>query len=233
MGPALLVVLDMLDPVERLAFVLHDLFGVPFEEIAPIADRSPAGARQIASRARRRIQGADRLPDADLRRQREIVYAFMATSREGDFDASLAVLDPDVVLRADSVILPAGRPPEIRGARQWPEVLSRTPPVIAWPRGPGQRHRGSHRRAARTSVRGTQLDLQRREDLRDRCDRRSGPPGEPGSGGARRLSRYGPPLAAALRLSVQNAISAVQRSANDLSPNISSSVDGARFRHHR
>jgi RNA polymerase sigma-70 factor (ECF subfamily) len=99
-GLALLVVLDMLPPAERLSFVLHDMFAVPFDEIAPIVDRSPAAARQLASRARRRVQGAA-VPDADLGRQREVVDAFFAAAHDGDFDALVAVLDPDVVLRSD------------------------------------------------------------------------------------------------------------------------------------
>src|ERR687887_2565849 len=94
-GLALLVVLEALAPAERVAFVLHDVFGVPFEEIAPIVDRSPTAARQLASRARRRVQGARTVPDADLTRQREVVDAFLAASREGDFEELLAVLDPD------------------------------------------------------------------------------------------------------------------------------------------
>ncbi len=114
-GLALLVVLDTLDPAERLAFVLHDIFAVPFDEIAPIVDRSPDAARQLASRARRRVQGERAVPDADLARQREVVDAFMAAARAGDFDALVAVLDPDVVLRADAGALsPASR--VIRGA---------------------------------------------------------------------------------------------------------------------
>jgi len=100
-GLALLVVLDALAPAERLAFVLHDMFAVPFDEIAPIVERSPAATRQLASRARRRVQGATPFPDADLSNQREVVDAFLAASREGDFEALIAVLDPDVVLRAD------------------------------------------------------------------------------------------------------------------------------------
>ena len=86
-GLALLVVLETLAPAERLAFVLHDIFAVPFDEIAPIVDRSPAAARQLASRARRRVQGADPVPEADLARQREVVDAFLAASRDGDFAA--------------------------------------------------------------------------------------------------------------------------------------------------
>jgi RNA polymerase sigma factor (sigma-70 family) len=100
-GLALLVVLDTLPPAERLAFVLHDMFAVPFEEIAPIVERSPDATRQLASRARRRVQSAP-VPDTDVVRQRTVVDAFLAASREGDFDALLAVLDPDVVLRADA-----------------------------------------------------------------------------------------------------------------------------------
>ena len=100
-GLALIVVLETLNPAERLAFVLHDMFGVPFDEIAPIVDRSPAAARQLASRARRRVRAENPLPDADLDAQREVVDAFLAAAREGDFERLLAVLDPSVVLRAD------------------------------------------------------------------------------------------------------------------------------------
>jgi RNA polymerase sigma-70 factor (ECF subfamily) len=100
-GLALLVVLETLSPAERLAFVLHDMFAVPFDEIAQIVDRSPAAARQLAHRARRRVQGERAVPDAPLDRQREVVDAFLAAAREGDFEALLQVLDPDVVLRHD------------------------------------------------------------------------------------------------------------------------------------
>ncbi|GAA2706841.1 MULTISPECIES: sigma-70 family RNA polymerase sigma factor [Streptomyces] len=117
-GLALLVVLDTLAPAERLAFVLHDMFGVPFEEIAPVVERTPAAARQLASRARRRVRGAAPTPDADLVLQREVVDAFLAASRDGDFDALLTVLDPDVVLRADAgaVAVGAGASKLVRGA---------------------------------------------------------------------------------------------------------------------
>jgi RNA polymerase sigma-70 factor (ECF subfamily) len=115
-GLALLVVLEMLPPPERLAFVLHDMFAVPFDEIAPIVGRSSDAARQLASRARRRVQGADTVIDADLRVQREVVDAFLAAARSGNFDALLAVLDPDVVLRSDPAALRPGVPAEIRGA---------------------------------------------------------------------------------------------------------------------
>lgn len=114
-GLALLVVLEKLDPAERVAFVLHDMFGLPFEEIAPIVDRSPAAARQLASRARRRVQGAE-APDTDLDRQREIVDAFLAASRGGDLQALLALLDPNVVFRADRTAVQMGGTAEIRGA---------------------------------------------------------------------------------------------------------------------
>jgi RNA polymerase sigma factor (sigma-70 family) len=105
-GLALLVVLETLAPAERLAFVLHDMFAVPFEEIASIVGRSPAAARQLASRARRRVQGAAPVPDPDVTRQREVVDAFFAAARGGDFEALVAVLDPDVVLRSDRGALP-------------------------------------------------------------------------------------------------------------------------------
>jgi RNA polymerase sigma-70 factor (ECF subfamily) len=116
-GLALLVVLETLSPAERLAFVLHDTFGMPFGEIAPIVDRSEAATRQLASRARRRVRGTTAPPDADPARQREVVGAFLSASREGDFGALLAVLDPDVVLRADTGAVPRDAPTEFRGAR--------------------------------------------------------------------------------------------------------------------
>jgi len=116
-GLALLVVLDTLSPTERLAFVLHDVFAVPFKEIARILDRSPAAAKQLASRARRRLGGAAPAPGADLARQREIVDAFLAAAREGDFGALLAVLDPDVVLRADAGAGPMGPSRLVHGSR--------------------------------------------------------------------------------------------------------------------
>jgi RNA polymerase sigma-70 factor (ECF subfamily) len=116
LGLALLVVLETLSPAERLAFVLHDMFAVPFDEIAGIVDRSPDAARQLASRARRRVRGAAPDPDADVDAQREVVDAFLAAARDGDFDALVAVLDPDIVLRADSGPVPAGVAHEVRGA---------------------------------------------------------------------------------------------------------------------
>src|ERR1700746_507514 len=117
-GLALLVVLDTLTPAERLAFVLHDMFAMPFEEIAPIVERTPAATRQLASRARRRVQGADTITDTDLTRRREIVQAFLAASRNGDLGALVAALDPDVVLRADQTVVRIGAEAEVRGARE-------------------------------------------------------------------------------------------------------------------
>ena len=114
-GLALLVVLDTLGPAERLAFVLHDMFGVPFDEIAGMVDRSPAAARQLASRARRRVQGAAPVPDGDLAAQRRVVDAFFAAARDGDFDALVAVLHPDVVSRGDRG---PGASAVARGARE-------------------------------------------------------------------------------------------------------------------
>src|SRR5215468_4601434 len=115
-GLALLVVLDTLTPAERLAFVLHDMFAMPFTEVAAVLERSPAATRQLASRARRRVQGADTAPDADLTRRREVIQAFLAASRNGDLGALVAVLDPDVVVRADHAVVRTGAEPEVRGA---------------------------------------------------------------------------------------------------------------------
>jgi RNA polymerase sigma factor (sigma-70 family) len=117
-GLALLVVLEMLSPAERLAFVLHDMFAVPFEQIAPIVERTPEAARQLASRARRRVRGSTPVGDADPEQQREVVEAFLAAAREGNFDALVALLDPDVVLRADSGPGVPGATIEVRGAAE-------------------------------------------------------------------------------------------------------------------
>src|SRR5262245_50793943 len=113
-GLALLVVLETLAPAERVAFVLHDMFDLAFDEIGPVVGRSPTAARQLASRARRRVHGGAPAANADLSRQRDVVEAFLAASRAGDFDALLAVLDPEVVLSADRSAVPAGAPREFR-----------------------------------------------------------------------------------------------------------------------
>lgn len=115
-GLAMLVVLETLTPAERVAFVLHDMFDLPFDQIAPVVGRSPAAARQLASRARRQVRGVKTHPGADLSRRREVVEAFLAASRGGDMQALLAVLDPDVVFRADAAAMKLGSPAEIRGA---------------------------------------------------------------------------------------------------------------------
>ncbi|WP_151475798.1 sigma-70 family RNA polymerase sigma factor [Streptomyces albicerus] len=115
-GVAMLVVLDTLSPAERLAFVLHDMFAVPFDEIGPMLERSPAAVRQLASRARRRVKGASPLPEADLTRRRHIVDAFLAATRGGNFEALVALLHPDVVLHADKAVVPTPEPVVVRGA---------------------------------------------------------------------------------------------------------------------
>ena len=172
-GLALLVVLETLTPPERLAFVLHDIFAVPFDEIAPIVDRSPEAARQLASRARRRIQRENAVPDADPDTQREVVDAFLAAARDGDFEALLAVLDPDVVLRADFG-------PEGGSARGPRSAVGRRAGALlraawAWTSaGAGQRRRGSRRDAGRRAVRRRGGHGQGREDRRDGLPRRPG-----------------------------------------------------------
>ncbi|MEV6953431.1 sigma-70 family RNA polymerase sigma factor [Streptomyces sp. NPDC051183] len=116
-GLALMVVLESLAPAERLAFVLHDMFAVPFDEIATLLDKTPAATRQLASRARRRVQGQAPPPDPDLTRQRQVVNAFFAATRDGDFEALVAVLDPDVVLRSDGGVARSGLTVVLNGAR--------------------------------------------------------------------------------------------------------------------
>jgi RNA polymerase sigma-70 factor, ECF subfamily len=115
-GVALLVVLETLSPAERVAFVLHDVFDLPFDEIAPIVDRTPDAARQLASRARRRVRGGEIRSNSDVQSQRVVVEAFLAALRAGDFEGLLAVLDPDVVVRMDAA---PGAPREFRGAENW------------------------------------------------------------------------------------------------------------------
>jgi RNA polymerase sigma-70 factor (ECF subfamily) len=135
-GLALLVVLDTLAPAERLAFVLHDMFGMPFEEIAPIVERTPAATRQLASRARRRVRGATPAEERDLGRQRRVVDAFLAAARDGDFDALLAVLDPNVVFRADRGRLAASDVPSVvTGATAVAEqIVARAPRFASFAR---------------------------------------------------------------------------------------------------
>ena len=149
-GLALLVVLDRLAPAERVAFVLHDVFAVPFEEIASIVGRTPAAARQLASRARRRVQGESTPPKPHLQEQREIVTAFLTALRAGDFDGLVAALDPDVVARVDAAAASPGRPREVRGALNWargaiafsqmarfvhPALINGSPGLVWAPRG--------------------------------------------------------------------------------------------------
>src|SRR5262245_30186269 len=122
-GLAMLVILDTLTPAERVSFVLHDLFGVPFDEIAPILDRSPEATRQLASRARRRVGGAPE-PQTDPSRQRAVVDAFLAAARGGDFEALLALLDPEVVARADGAGVAMGATAEVRGAASVAETFA-------------------------------------------------------------------------------------------------------------
>jgi RNA polymerase sigma factor (sigma-70 family) len=126
-GLALLVVLETLTPSERLAFVLHDMFAVPFDEIAPIINRTPTATRQIASRARRAVRGATPKLDADLAEQRQVVDAFLAASRAGDFEALVAVLDPEVVFRVDAGRGPHARPPAVGAPAVARELLARAP----------------------------------------------------------------------------------------------------------
>ncbi|HJX90188.1 MAG TPA: sigma-70 family RNA polymerase sigma factor [Pyrinomonadaceae bacterium] len=131
-GVALLVVLDTLSPAERVAFVLHDVFDLPFDEIAPIVDRTPDAARQLASRARRRVRGGERTSNADFQRQRVAVDSFLAALRAGDVEGLLAVLDPDVLVRMDAA--PGAPPREFRGAANWARgataAFSRFAPVV-------------------------------------------------------------------------------------------------------
>jgi RNA polymerase sigma-70 factor, ECF subfamily len=134
-GLALLVVLDTLTPAERLAFVLHDMFGMPFDEIAPIVDRSADATRQLASRARRRVRGASPQTDPDVREQRRVIDAFLAASRAGDFEALLEVLDPDVVFRLDTGgVAPRARPPVEGAEAVAAQILERGMPFAPFAR---------------------------------------------------------------------------------------------------
>ena len=165
-GIALQVVLDTLSPAERLAFVLHDMFAVPFDEIAEMLDRSPQATRQLASRARRRVREAAPAPDPDLTRQRAVVDAYFAAAREGDLDALVAVLDPDVVLRAHRR---DGDPLELHGAAQVAQGAMIGPAFRAVrPPGTDQRRRGRGRVRRRSAVRGAGVHRRRRPRGRDR-----------------------------------------------------------------
>lgn len=179
-GLAMLVVLETLDPAERLAFVLHDMFAVPFDEIAGVVDRTPAAARQLASRARRRVQGADPVPDPDLARKREVVNAFLAAARDGEFEALLTVLDPDVVVRSDTGAercrCPGpgtgcgGRGPSGDDVRAVRTVV---------PAGPGRRGTGRHRDGRGPPFLGHDLHGGPGQDRRDVRDPRPVPPPRP------------------------------------------------------
>ena len=182
-GLALLVVLETLAPAERVAFVLHDMFDLPFDQIGPIVGRSPAAARQLASRARRRVQGAATAPDADLARQREVVDAFLAASRGGDFGALVALLDPEVVLRADAAAVRAGASGEVHGAAEVAGTFSgrarAARPALV------NGAAGLVWAPARRAAHGVRLHHQRREDRRHRPAGRSRahPPARPGRPG--------------------------------------------------
>jgi RNA polymerase sigma-70 factor (ECF subfamily) len=183
-GVALLVVLESLTPHERLAFVLHDVFGVPFAEIAPMLERSPAAARQLASRARRRVRAEAPEPDADLGVQHQVVDAFLAAARDGNFEELLRVLDPDVVLRVDggpNAPRPFGRPPLVgaeavaRGAAAFRGAADRVELVVV-NGAPGMMVRFADR-IARSGVHG-----RKRADRRDRHRRGSGQAPRPAAG---------------------------------------------------
>ena len=192
-GPALLVVLDALTPAERLAFVLHDLFAVPFDEIAAILGRSPAATRQLASRARRRVQGSAPDPAADRRRQRAVVDAFLAASRGGDFDALLAAARPRRRAPGRPRRRPGGRggraPRRPGGGRH----LLGTGPVRAT--GAGRRGRRGGLGAGRPAAGGLRLHHRRRQDRRDRAPRRprTAPPGSTWRSWTRRSGPPPPP----------------------------------------
>ena len=172
-GLALLTVLELLPPAERLAFVLHDMFAVPFDEIAPIVGRTPAAARQLASRGRRRVQASPTAPDPDLARQREVVDAFFAASRAGDFERLVAVLDPDVVSRSDAGALRPRRLDHGAGSGGGRPACAHVRPARpVRPAGAGQRRRRRRRGARGPPVLGHGLHRQRRPHRRDRRDHR-------------------------------------------------------------
>ena len=176
-GLALLVVLETLNPAERLAFVLHDMFAVPFDEIAPMVDRTPEAARQLASRARRRVQGEVPVADPDVGRQREVVDAFLAAAREGDFEALLEGLDPDIVLRVDRGAFPCGASREVHGAEAVAEQVGRFAALAASAR-PAQVNGAAGFVVVRDGrhLRGRRVHRLPRQDRRDRPARRPPPP---------------------------------------------------------
>ena len=188
-GLAMLVVLDSLTPAERVAFVLHDVFAVPFDDIAPIVGRTPTAARQLASRARRRVQGAP-VPDIDLEGQWAVVDAFLAAAREGDFERLLAVLDPEVVLRSDG----GATRPGLGLAGPWRGGRCRAGDDLPSVRPVGNadpRQRDARRRCVgtrREPIRGRRPDGRGRADRRDRHPCRSGPAPRGGPLGRDRLS---------------------------------------------
>src|SRR5581483_12107740 len=182
-GLALLVVLETLTPPERLAFVLHDMFGVPFEQIAPIVDRSSDAARQLASRARRRVRGAAPVPDGDLGAQWEVVEAFMAAAHEGNFEGLLAVLDPGVVLRADG-----GGVSELSRLVRGAETVASS--ATMWSRvGLDMRRAVINGTPGFVSLRGGRRHDHRGEDRRDRHPRRPGAAGQARPGRPRPLTQ--------------------------------------------
>ena len=174
---ALMVVLQKLDPAERIAFVLHDMFGLPFQEIAPIVERTPDATRQLASRARRRVQGAPAAPDADLSRQRAVVEAFLNASRKGDLEGLLAVLDPEVEFRADAAAVRLGGPAELRGAHGVAAIFSGRAQA-AWG-GAGRRRFGRCGGAQGQAVAGNACRDPRRPHRLHPGDRRPRGTGEP------------------------------------------------------
>ena len=188
-GLAMLVVLDALTPAERVAFVLHDVFAVPFDEIAPIVGRTSTATRQLASRARRRVQGAP-VPDVDLDGQWAVVDAFLAAARDGDFERLLAVLDPDVELRSDGGEARPGLVQHVRGAQVVAAQAMALPHVRAYgDTRPRERRPRRHRVVpGRDPVLGRGADGQGRADRRDRRARRPGASWPAGSHGGRRLS---------------------------------------------
>ncbi|MGY4450093.1 RNA polymerase sigma factor (sigma-70 family) [Bradyrhizobium sp. i1.3.1] len=195
-GAALLVVLETLQPAERLAFVLHDMFAVPFEEIAPIVGRSVDASRQLASRARRRVQGAP-VPEADISHQRAIVDAFLRASREGNFEGLLALLDPDVVFRADQAAVRLGTLPEIRGADAVAQLYKGRAQAARTALVDGEI--GVAVIFGGTSAHRAARDVQRRPDRGDRGGGRCGPDRDDGGGGAGALAGRGIRTARMLR----------------------------------